>query len=488
MTNPIIASVENSAVTENGCETYKSSLNKSVDLFFQIAAARNRSDEEVIILFEDAFSENPEYALRILFWARDIRGGQGERRVFRVIMTHLANTQPALVTANLPLIPEYGRADDLLCLLDTEISNHVLNLIQKELLGGNALFSKWMPRLKSAKKRHARMIQNHMKLSPKAYRQLLSRLTSVVETQMCNNEWDSIEYGAVPSVAMNIYKKAFGRHAPEAWAAYVAALESGEEKINSATLYPHQIVAGLDASYGSVTDEAVIQAQWDALPNFMMNNASRILPVIDTSGSMMCGIGKTSLRPLDVSVGLGAYIADRNNGPFEDYFVTFSNTPQLQKLKGKNICEKINNLFRADWGMNTNIQAVFELILKHALESGAGQHEMPNSILVLSDMEFDQATTVFDYTNVHKTAKSMTTYDVVRRMYAAAGYELPKIVFWNLNAKGGNIPVKFDEDGTALVSGFSPSILTSILSSSDFTPEKIMLNTIMDERYDGINS
>jgi hypothetical protein len=493
MTNPLIASIENSSVTENGCETHKSSLNKSVDLFFQIAASRNRDDADIINLFEDAFCENAEYALRILFWARDIRGGQGERRVFRVIMTHLANTQPALVAANLSLIPKFGRWDDLLCLLDTQISERVLWTIAKGLRSEDALCGKWMPREKSAKQRYASMIRKHLKLSSKAYRQLLSRLTSVVETQMCNKEWDSIEYGSVPSVAMNIYKKAFGRNAPAAWEAYVAALESGEAKINSATLYPHQIVTGIDAvrwDENAAPNETVIQAQWDALPNYMLNNPKRILPVIDVSGSMTCcGYGGTSVRPIDVSVGLGAYIADRNNGPFKDYFVTFSNTPELQRLEGKNICEKINNLFRANWGMNTNIQAVFELILKHAASSSATQDEMPNSILILSDMEFDTATTTYsyDWRNPNAAPKSVTTFEAIRAMYAEAGYELPNIIFWNLNAKGGNVPVKFNEDGTALVSGFSPSILTALLASEDFTPEKIMQNTILCERYDGIS-
>jgi len=352
-----------------------------------------------------------------------------------------------------------------------------------------SLAGKWAPSEKSKTYPGlAKKIMKRMGLSPRQYRKMLSKLRgelSVVETQMCNKDWTSIEYGTVPSVAMNTYKKAFGRNAPEAWNAYVAALGTGEAKINSATLYPHQLVTGL-RDYDSDEDESVIQAQWDSLPNYMLKNTKRILPVIDTSGSMTIGIAGSSVTPIDVSVGLGAYIADRNNGPFKDYFLTFSNKPQLQKLRGKNICEKINNLFRADWGNNTNIQAVFELILEHALSSGATQDEMPNSILILSDMEFDAATTVYDWQNPN-ARPSLTAFEVIRRMYEESGYELPNIVFWNLNAHGGNVPVKFDEDGTALVSGFSPSILKSLLSSAEFTPEKIMQNTILDERYDGIN-
>jgi|15BtaG_2_1085339.scaffolds.fasta_scaffold01809_1 hypothetical protein len=478
MYSPLIASIENSGVTENGCVTNLSSAKASVDLFFQIAAMRSHSDSDIIQLFSAAFEENPEYALKTLFWARDARQGAGERRIFRVLANYLSVVHTEALRSNLHLIPHYGRYDDLLCLLDTTVRTDVLNLIASALNAGDALASKWMPRQKSAKSRYANMIRNHMGLSPKAYRKLLVKGTKVVETQMCAKEWDSIEYGHVPSVAMNNYKKAFARHSDETWSVYLDALESGEAKVNSGVLYPHQLSS---QAYQSLTPDQnqirMIQSQWDAMPNWMIDNPHRILPVIDVSGSMTCGYSdKSSVTPMDVSVGLGAYIADRNNGPFKDCFITFSSTPQLQKLAGKNIVEKMQNLRRADWGMSTDIEAVFSLILTNAQRASVEACDMPNSILIISDMEFNQCAQNAD----------LTAMESIRQKYVDAGYELPNIVFWNLNAHGGNVPVRFDEAGTALVSGFSPSILTSILSSSDFSPEKIMLKTIMSERYEKI--
>ena len=473
--NPLLASIENSSVTENGCATGASSFSASVDLFFQIAAMRSRNDEDILSLFYAAFDENREYAVKTLFYARDVRRGQGERRIFRLIVENLAVTNPEVVRANLANIPEFGRWDDLLCLLLTPVGKDALDLIASALRDGNGLAAKWMPREGSSRTYLASMIRNHMGLNPKAYRKLLSGLTKVVETQMCDREWMDIDYSHVPSKAMNIYKSAFARHAPTEWTEFLGNVEAGTAKVNSSVLYPHEVLSGVFDGGQSADEKRMVQAQWDALPNYMIKNPYRILPVIDVSGSMMSG-GTGSVTPMDVSVALGAYIADRNNGPFKDYFITFSATPELLKLEGNGICDKTNNLRRTSWGYNTNIEAVFQLILIHAVRNRVSADDMPNQILILSDMEFDAA----------ESGTDETAIETLRGYYANAGYEVPKIVFWNLNAKGNNVPVRFDEDGTALVSGFSPVILTSLLSAEDFTPEGIMFKTILSERYEKV--
>lgn len=472
---------EGQTLTENLCATNEDSGSTLVNLFFEIAAMRSRPEEDAANLFFKAFESDQLSALKILFWARDIRGGQGERRVFRTVLPYLANSSTPLLRANIHLIPEYGRWDDLFALFGTPLEGDALALIDSALTGSDAqpLCAKWMPREKSAKSGIARKIRKHMNLSPSAYRKLLSRLTKVVETDMCANNWDGIKYSSVPSVAMNVYRKAFERHSPERWSSYLNDLESGKETVNASVLYPHQVVKPLieeryayDMSPESdaPADNRLLEQQWKALPNYLLKNPHRILPVVDTSGSMYTGEG---LQPIEVSVSLGLYIAERNNGPFKDHFITFSDTPSLQRLRGETLKERVTNLLCADWGMSTNIEAVFNLILSQAKGNDISEEDMPSMVLILSDMEFNQCATNY----------SMTAMQSIASKYAEAGYKIPSIIFWNLNARGNNFPVKFDEKGTALVSGFSPSILTHILSSGTITPIDVVNEVLESERY-----
>jgi len=471
---------EGQTLTDNACVTNVSSSNPLVDYFFETAAMRSRPEEDIVRLFSSAFEHDPLAALKILFYTRDIRGGQGERRVFRVTLKHLANHEASFVRANMHLIPEYGRWDDVLTLFDTPLEGDALALIDSALTGDNPapLCAKWMPREKSAKSVLARKIRKHMNLSPSAYRKLLSRLTSVVETDMCDNNWDEIKYSSVPSVAMNVYRKAFGRHSPERWASYLEDLESGKETVNASVLYPYQVTKPIISScsaygYSDTTtqvDSRLLEQQWKALPNYLLSNPYRILPVVDTSGSMYTG---DSVQPIDVSVSLGLYIAERNNGPFKDHFLTFSDTPSLQRLKGETLSERVKNLTTANWGMSTNVEAVFNLILDQAKRFDIAEEDMPNVVLILSDMEFNQCAVNY----------SQTAMQSIESKYAECGYKIPNIVFWNLNARGTNFPVTFDKMGSALVSGFSPAILKHILSSGTITPLDVMNNVVNSERY-----
>ena len=481
--NPLVQSMTNASTTLNGGATNASSLNPVVDLFFQIGAMRGWEESNIVSTFVSALEHNPEQALKVLFWARDIRQGTGERRTFRTVCQHLAGSHTEVMSRLIPLIPEYGRWDDLLLFIspNNEIAPCefvALSVITSALRSGDALCAKWMPREKSSKGAIARKIRKYMGLSPKAYRKLLSGLTQVVENQMCSGDWDGIEYGHVPSQAMRIYKGAFKRHSEERWASYEEGLAAGTEKVNAGAIYPHEIIGSYISEYQQAAIPPVSEAQWNALPNWLMNNPYRILPVVDTSGSMYGGYGmETSVKPIQVSVSLGLYVAERNNGPFKNCFVTFSEKPTMQIVRGDTLSERVYSISSAKWGMSTNLNGTFDVILSHAKRNRVMQSDMPNVILILSDMEFNQG-----------VDPNSTSMEHVRHAYSAAGYEVPKIVFWNLNARTGNVPVTFREDGTALVSGFSPSIMKSLLAGKDFTPEGIMMETIGGERYAAVSS
>jgi len=489
VSNKFLSSMSNAGYTANGAATNLSSSNACVDLFFQIGSMRAASIEDLCVAWTKAFIQDADIALKTLFWSRDVRSGAGERRSFRVIMRHMAERQPELLTERLiALIPQFGRWDDLLVFFNTDCEIFALKAIGNALRSEDSLCAKWMPREKSSKYLIARKIREHMEYSPKQYRKMLSSLSSVVETKMCADQWTEIEFSHVPSQAMRIYKHAFEKHAPQAWNEYTDALSSGASKVNAGAIHPHEILApyitpSSNSSYNSYSDayESVVceipkvtEAQWDALPNWLEGNTSRILPIVDTSGSMG-GIYSTlsKIRPIDVSVSLGLYIAERNSGPFKDYFVTFSENPMMHYIKGKDLSSRLASVCSSEWGGSTNIEGTFSAILHHAKTSGAALEDMPNVILILSDMEFDICS------NANETAMQS-----IRLQYEAAGFELPKIVFWNLNARPENVPVRFDEVGTALVSGFSPAIMKSLLSDTEnFTPEAIMRSTVCSELY-----
>ncbi len=480
--NPLVQSMTNASTTLNGGATNASSLNPVVDLFFQIGAMRGWEESNIVSTFVSAFEHNPEQALKVLFWARDIRQGTGERRTFRTICEHLAHARPEVMSRLIHLIPEYGRWDDLLVFISADrviapCEPAALYVISSALRSCDPLCAKWMPREKSSKGAIARKIRKSMDLSPKAYRKLLSGLTKVVESQMCSGDWEGIEYGHVPSQAMRIYKDAFKRHTKERWSSYEEGLAAGTQKVNAGAIYPHEIIGSYISEHSTEVIPPVSEAQWNALPNWLMNNPYRILPVVDTSGSMYGGYGAdTAVRPIQVSVSLGLYIAERNNGPFKDCFVTFSERPKMQIVTGQTLSQRVHSISSAEWGMSTNLNGTFNMILSHARRNRIMQDDMPNVILILSDMEFNQGVTL-----------SATSMEHIRSAYGKAGYEVPKVVFWNLNARTGNVPVTLREDGTALVSGFSPSIMKSLLSGEDFTPEGIMMETVGGERYTAIS-
>jgi hypothetical protein len=467
--------------TENGMTTNSSSLNACVDLFFTIGAMRGQEKERLLRNFSLAYHEDPTRAMKILFWARDVREGAGERQIFKDILVHLAENHDLSLRSNLSLIPFYGRWDDILALEGTLLESEAFSLIAEALSKEDKLCAKWMPR----KGKTSVRLRNFMKLSPKAYRKLLVGLTEVVETKMCAQDWDSIEFGKLPSLAAARYQKSFWKNAKDQYSTYVEALKKGNAKINAGAVYPYDVTKSL--TFG---DSDVANAQWKALPNYMEGSQERILPVVDVSGSMSTSAGgNRNLTCMDVAISLGLYISERNEGPFKDAIITFSGDPELEILKG-DLKQRFKQLQRANWGMNTDLQKVFRLILDQAKKNNVPESEMPTKILILSDMEFDQATSSHSgwYGNREVSDWNPTAQEMISTMYKEAGYELPSIIYWNIMSRGKNVPVAFNETGTALVSGFSPSILKSLLKGVIVSPQQTMDETIMSERYEQIKS
>ena len=465
-----------SARTDNGMAALKSTSDACVDLFFKIGASRGKN---ITKDFVAALVEDQDTALRIAQWARDARGDAGERELFRNILTYLEGTKPDLALKLMAKVPEIGRWDDLLVFKTVPIKSKAYDMLGDALRAKNGLAAKWTPR----KGVIAQEIRTHFGMSPKFYRKSLVEMTNVVETNMCAKDWDNINFSHVPSVAASRYKKAFSRNT-ETYAADVAALVKGEDpkvKVNAGAVYPYDVLKGCinahtrHASTFNSDEKAVIVKQWEALENFI-GDAS-VLAMVDVSGSMSCAAGgdisKSVTTCMDVAISLVLYVADKNKGKFKDTFLTFSGSPELLHLKG-DVLQKIDQMSKSKWAMNTDLVKAMEKILLVAKGGGVAQGEMPEMLLIMSDMQFDQCAKFDD-----------TAMKMIERKFEAAGYELPKIVFWNINA-AGNVPVKYDTRGVALVSGFSPAIMKAVLSAdtTQFTPSAIMMNAIMIPRYD----
>ena len=457
--------------TENGMITNSTSLNACVDMFSRIGAMRNESNNTVINLFVKAIEEDALVALKLLFWARDVRGGAGERKIFRTIISYLAENRPEVLKKNINIISEFGRWDDLFSLIGTPVEAEALTVIESGLRNKNGLLAKWLPRpnvSNAVKKNQAKIVRNKLKLSPKYYRKLLVELSNTVEQKMCANKWNEIKYEHVPSKAMSDYMKTFGRHDHAGFTEYLNSVQKGESKINAGAVYPYDIIKNLNNG-----DSNGASLQWNALPNYLEDNQERLLPLVDVSGSMSCSAGDSkNLTCLDVAISLGLYISERNVGVFKDAFITFSSSPELIITKGS-LKDRYRQMSTSNWCMSTNLQAAYSLILRKAIANKVPQSEMPTTILILSDMQFNSA-----------TSWSNKAQKMVKEMFSEAGYELPKIVYWNLNARNQDSPVKFDENGTGLVSGFSPSLLKTILSGKNITPYDMMMDTISVPRYD----
>lgn len=443
--------------TSNGAMTLATSTNANVDLFFQIGASRGTNISD---MFAKALEENTELALRILLWARDIRGGAGERQTFR----DLANTlDPLMLGYILHKIPELGRWDDLLPFIGK--STEAVQLITDALQLGNGLCAKWMPRQDS---KGAKPIRKALGLTPKEYRKLLVSLSNTVEQKMCVGDWESIDFSKLPSKAAAMYQNAFNKHAPENYLAYKESLVSGDTKVNAAAIYPHDIIISMLRG-----DEIVADAQWKTQPDYLEGSTKKILPVADVSGSMKAnGVNH-------IAIALAIYLAERSESNFKNKFISFSSDPHFHSLTGDSLFEKYFSVNRSGEDMGTDLIKVFETLLEFAILNKVKQEDMPDSLAILTDMGFDEVLNAELY---RKSTQFSENVEVIKTKYANAGYECPQLIFWNLHGTPGNVPVSAVAENTVLVSGFSPSVMKGILKGGT-TPLEVMLDIVMDERY-----
>ena len=501
----------NVSTTENGAVGYRTTGKELLDLNFAVASLRSMSDEEVAQRFKKAFCEDNILAMKWLFFARDVRQGLGERRLFRVVLADLVNSNPEMVIPLINLIPEYGRYDDLWCLLDNEKSADVVyqiidNQLELDLIhcrNGEpiSLIAKWLPSINasSAKtKEYGKKIRKALRMTEREYRKTLSELRKyldVVEVKMSGKNWSEIKYEAVPSRANLIYNNAFLRNDEDRRREYLDQLETGETKINASTLFPHDIVNKYTRGghYGLSPKEATFEALWKALPD-TVNGCDNTIVVADGSGSMVTRVdNKSSVTALDVANALAIYFAERSSGQFKDKYITFSERPQIVDFSNcDSLHAKIQKALTHSEVANTNIEAVFDLILTSAVNNNMSQEDLPANILIISDMEFDSCAvgSAIKSGYVDFWGREAYTYsipdqrlfDTIAQKYANAGYKIPRLIFWNVASRTGTIPVKENDLGVALVSGFSTNVAKMVMSGKT-DPFECLLETLNSERY-----
>ena len=491
----------NRSVTENGALGYKTTGKKLLDLNFAVSSLRNKSEEEIERMFAEALAEDFNTAIVWLFFSRDVRGsGMGERRLFRVCMKYLAQEFPNTVRKLLPLISEYGRWDDLFELVETKVGNDVTVIVRNQLTEDMAnmkagksvsLASKWLYSLNTSSKKtreKAEIFRRALSITPRQYRKMLSALRKyidVTERKMSANEWNAIKYEAVPSRANLNYNSAFLRHDEARRREYLGKLEKGETKINSSVLFPHDIVHKyVPTGYRLGPVDTALEAMWKSLPNTVKDGDGTIV-VADGSGSMTSRVGNTSVTAWEVAHALAIYFAERLNGPYKDQYITFSSHPQLVRLSGaSSLRERLRIALSHDECSNTNIEAVFDLILATAIDNHLTQNELPKNILIVSDMEFDNASSSGGWHGDFRSP-TKTLFNEIARRYRAHGYQLPRLVFWNVASRTGTIPVKENDLGVALVSGFSPNVAKMVMSGK-LDPYEALMDALNVPRYNPV--
>ena len=478
----------NATTTENGGFAISTTLDPVLDLFASIGSMRSRTEDEIIEIFEKAYACNPLLTIKCVFYARDIRGGLGERRTFRILLKHMAEEYPDVVRLNMSLIDDYGRYDDLYELIDTPVENEMWTFVKERLIvdidemkKGHpvSLLAKWLKTADASSVKTRQLgIYTAKKLgySVYEYKRILRSLRhylKIVETKMTANEWDNIDYSEVPSRAAMIYRNAFAKHDENRYNQYIEDVKSGKEQIHAATLYPYDILEQYANPFvrhltlcRHVDD--TIEELWKALP-WYVDEKSNMLVMADVSGSM-------NGRPMATSVGLAIYFAERNHGFFENMFMTFSRKPSVVAIEGKTLLDKINAVFDAGVGYDTNIEAAFERLLYLATRYSVPQEDMPSAIIIISDMEFNE---ISDH-----GITSMLFYDDMKERYEECGYTIPHIVFWNVAARHSVFHATSDTAGVSMISGSSISSFKFLIDAiKGTTPTELMLQVLNSERY-----
>lgn len=492
-----LSDATNFAYTDNGALAHKTTNSAVYDMFALGGAYRNRSEADCILLFKNAYRENPTLALKCLFYLRDCRGGQGERRFFRVCFRWLAANYPVAARRNLKNLSEYGRWDDLIyATIDTPVQNEALAVVKTQLVldvqcKAPSLLAKWLPSENASSaetKRMGNIVREYLGMNHKEYRKTLSELRkriNVLERLMSANRWDEIEFDKIPSKAGLIYKNAFARRDIIA-RKYEAFAKDKKTTVNASTLYPYEVVErvtrnGIGYKFSNV-DIAMLNKYWDNLPDYFNGNASSIMCVVDTSGSMRSGAA--SATPIDVAISLGMYCAERSTGPFKDHYISFASRPQLIKVEGVDFVDKVKRIYRTNLCDNTNIEAVFDLLKSIALNPSTKAEDMPETIVIISDMQIDVGTRSWRTPYHEWSEKSAATeMEKIRREWEMAGLKMPKLVYWNVNASS-KANILDAGPNVSFVSGFSPVIFKSVLTGK--TGFDLMMEVLDSDRYKAI--
>lgn len=490
----------NFSYTENGAIQRNTTGSAVYDMFALGAAYRSRSDADVINLFMKAVNEDETLALKCLFYIRDAMEGQGERRFFRVCMKWLAATHTEAARRNMRHIPTYGRWDDLYVFVNTSLEKEMFAFMREQLAldvqsKTPSLLAKWLKseNTSSAVSRElGRKTRNAFGMTAKQYRKTLSILReriNVLERLMSARQWDKIEFDKIPSRAGFIYRNAFAKHDVERMMqdksiqSYADFAKDETKTVNAGVLYPYECVekAFYHCYYNnniSDTERAIINKYWDNLKDYIQDANFNGIVVADTSGSMMG-------TPMNVAISLAMYCATKNSGPFANHFFTFESNPHFMEVEGFDFVDKVKRISRAPWGGSTNIEAVFDMMLGIAIRNNIKQEDLPKNVIIVSDMQFDSCVTSNSYNRGgyfgrYSSNDKSTLMETVETKWAAHGYEMPALIFWNVNARNDGIPMK-NEDGITFMSGFSPVLFQQLMAGK--TAMELMLDKLNSERY-----
>ncbi len=462
---PFVSSLTNQTFTDNGANAYKSTNSAVLDLFSQGVSSQDKDT-----LIKNALTEDPLLALKAALYLRDVRQGQGNRDILKALFStlnkHQMNKTMKLIIKH---IPEIGRWKDVIELigLNAELDKKIIKMVKKGLKEKDALLAKWLPRQGNK----AKYIALQLDLDHGTYRRKIVKLSSTIEQQMSQNQWAEIAYKSVPSIANKKYNKAFLRNDEARRTQFLEDALSGKTTMKASVLYPHQITSMITTGAWShkIVNDPTANALWANLPNYM-EEASNVLSIIDTSGSMTCKATGTEGSCLDIALGLGLYFAEHNTGAYKNLWMNFSSNPSAQMLKGNTLYEKVNSMDMDNWGGSTDIDKAMDFVLKAAKQN---PEDTPKMILIVSDMEFNSCTN-----------QTQTNHDYMKQQFNDLGLELPTIVFWRVNVSSGSQHVTMNEKGTVLINGYSPSVIKHILSGdiADYTPYNAM-RQILDPMY-----
>ena len=471
--------------TENGAVALNTTADARLDFFGTVGSLRGADNARITRLFSEAYKEDPLFATKIAFYARDVRGGLGERQTFRILLQYMAKCHPEALRPNLDLIGVYGRYDDLYCLIGTPLEDEMWAAMKRQfeedrqnLQAGNAisLLAKWIKTADASSANTRKLgIMTARKLGYSVYEfkrlvRAMRKQIGIVEALMSAGRWDEIRYSAVPSRAMMIYRNAFMKHDAERFGEFVQKASSGEAVIHSAALFPYDIVEKvMNMSWSGIRirEDETLEAQWRQLPDYV-EAGTNALVIADTSGSMYG-------RPMATSVGLAVYFAERNTGPYHNMFMSFSGTSRIQILKGETLAQKIRSMNMNDWANNTNLQAAFQQVLDIAVRNHIAQKDMPKSLIVISDMEIDYC-----------GDRNWTFYEKMAQRFRAYGYQIPNIVFWNVASRHEVFHADKTRRGVQLVSGQSTAVFRQVMQCVGMNPVEAMEKIIGSERYAAI--